>query len=557
MASRTLRLFITADGEPAVRVFNEVGAASKRSADVVEESSVKSQAALDDVHKSGTRLLGGLGSLAGMIGLGGVAFGLKDVIQAGISWQSQQAQLQNALRRTGQYSASNMKQVMDAAESLSTHGGFVGPQELQSISQFERITGSVTKAIHLNVLATDLARANVGTYTTDQRMLGQVLTGNVGRLQRYLGIIQPVKTAEFALGQAHKFDLLQLELRAKAMGTAGSLYLKEQEILHGLTPQMVQHAQKIDRIATSTMVLSLIQQKYGRSTQVFSNSTAGSINNLRNSWDILAKNIGQRLLPILSTVLKFLASHTKAVEIVAFAVGALTLAWGLNMIATTAIVGEWSAASIAAGAFTGALALIRGGIMAVNYSAILLEISATAMWAAVTLGATLAITAIILIATHFSTFKAVVMDVWNWIKKNWQLLLPILMGPLAPVVIATELIANNLKTIEGLAKAVGGFFSGIFGGGSSNSHAFRNIGGYRGHAGDTSIVHRSQVQNVSVNRLNSVVPAGTLAGGHAGIHELHVRMPVQLRIGNGRILSQEVVHFAARQSALNGSYVSG
>lgn len=556
MAARTLRLFITADGEPAVRVFDEVGAASKRSADVVEESSVKSQAALDDVHKSGTRLLGGMGALAGMIGLGGVAFGLKDVIQAGITWQTQQVQLQRALRNTGQYSAATMKQVMDAAESLSTHGGFVGPQELVAITQFERLTGNVTRAIHLNVLATDLARGTTLGYTQAQRMIGQVLTGNVGRLQRYLGIIQPVKNAEYALSQEHKFNVLAMEAQAKAMGTVGGLWLKQQEILHGLTPQMVQHAQLLDKQATATMVLQRIQQRYGGATAAFSRTTAGSINDLRNAWDILAKNIGQRLLPILSAALKFLADHTTAVEIVAGVVGALTIAWGINAAATATIIGEWSAATIAAGAFTGALNVIRATIMGVAFSADILGVSATVMWAAVTLGATLAITALILIATHFSQFKAVVVDVWNWIKKNWQLLLPILMGPLAPVVIATELIADNLKTIEGLAKAVGGFFSGIFGGGGTSSGA---AGRFRGmaHAGDTSIVHRSQVQNVSVNRLNSVIPAGTLAGGHAGVHELHVRMPIQLRLGNGRILAQEVVHVAARQNALNGTYVSG
>ena len=104
MASRSLRLYITANGDQAVRTFTEVGDASSLSADKIDKSSIRSSAAMDEMHKSSRKLGSGVGLLAGTIGIGGLAFGIKDAIEAGQKWQIQQASLANALKNTGQYS---------------------------------------------------------------------------------------------------------------------------------------------------------------------------------------------------------------------------------------------------------------------------------------------------------------------------------------------------------------------------------------------------------------------------------------------------------------------
>ena len=49
------------------------------------------------MEKGTNRLKGAVGSLAGTVGITGLAFGIKDVVEAGEKWQFQQAQLTNAL----------------------------------------------------------------------------------------------------------------------------------------------------------------------------------------------------------------------------------------------------------------------------------------------------------------------------------------------------------------------------------------------------------------------------------------------------------------------------
>jgi hypothetical protein len=145
------------------------------------------------VRDSSEKLHGVISTLAGTIGITGLAFGIADVVKAGEKWQLQQAQLANALKNTGQYSKATMSAVVSSAETLSTHGGFAGPEEIQSMNQFIRLTGSATEAIKLNRDATELARGTGLGYTMAQRMIGQVLTGNTGRLQRYLRLRVTIK----------------------------------------------------------------------------------------------------------------------------------------------------------------------------------------------------------------------------------------------------------------------------------------------------------------------------------------------------------------------------
>lgn len=314
MAGRTLRLYITADGRAAVRAFDEVGSASSRTADKVEKSGRRQEEAFGRVEESTHRLRNGIATVAGTVGFAGLAFGLGDVVKAGQKWQVQQAQLQNALKNTGQYSKQTMASIQAAAEKLATHGGYSVPEQLSGINQFIRLTGSASKAIQLNEAATNLSRGTNLGFAQAQRMVGQVLTGNTGRLQKYLGIIQPVKTAEFALAQAHGFNLVKLQEESLAYGKLGASWLKGQEVLHNLTPAMMQHAQLLDKQATAQKALAIIQDKYGGNAAAFSRTTSGAISNAENQLDIAIEKIGQDLLPIVASMARGFVSIAQSVS---------------------------------------------------------------------------------------------------------------------------------------------------------------------------------------------------------------------------------------------------
>ena len=456
---------------------------------------------------------------------------------------------------------------MSAAEGLSTRGGFAGPDELQALEQFVRLTGSASESIKLNAAATNLARGTSLGYTQTQRMIGQVLTGNTGRLQRYLGIIQPVKNAEFALSQAHKVNVMQLEAQSKALGTAGPLWLKQQEILHGLTPQELQHAQLLDRQATAMMVLQRIQQRYGGATAAFSHTTGGAISNLRNQFDILAKTIGQKLLPVLNTLLQFISKHTTLVMILAGVLTGLAVIYGT----VTAAAAAWEAittagtvamgvASVAAGVWSAAVFVLSGAFEAMG-------VAAGVAWTIATGGLILIVAAvaaaIYLIVTHLKTivnaFKTAFTAIVNLpvIKQVIGIIGDIANflggGGGARVSRASAYgihgqIGRGGRPVGMLGHAQGGFIGGY--GGGDIVPAMLEPGEF--------VLQRSTVQNIGVQRLNSINASGTIAGsGGGGSDTLHVTMPVQLRIGNQRILAEQVVKFAAVKNALSGAYVSG
>lgn len=466
----TLRLYVTADGKVAVRTFDEVGAASDRTAAKVEKDAERQTSSFKKIEAGTHHLRGAAGMLAGTVGLGGLAFGIKDVVEAGIKLQQQQSLLQNSLKTTGQYSERTMRMVEASASGLATHGGFSDPAQLQAITNFVRLTGSATRAVQANREATNLARGTGLGYSLAQRMISQALTGTTGRLQRYLGVIQPVKTAQYALSQAHGANVLQLEAQSKALGKLGPLWLKQQEIAHNLTPQMVQHAQLLDKQATAQKVLGLVQAKYGTATQAFARTTGGAISNLKNSWEQLQAGIGTKVLPVLSTVIKFLDRNKTAAVIVAGVLIGLGVAFKVVTLATRL----WATATTVGGAAVTAVTAIIGFLTpsawGLSVAMDVLAGASAAAWIAMTGGLILVVAAIVLVITHFKTFESVVGAVWNWlkgavgsvvnfIKAHWQLLVSILGGPFVALGL---FVATHFSQVKHVVENVVGFIGKIF-----------------------------------------------------------------------------------------------
>lgn len=227
-----------------------------------------------------------LGYSAGLIGLGAVGYGLKDVVQGGMQAQEQQVLLQNALKDTGQQGAKHLSLIQKSIDRTSTHGGFSALEETEGIAQLIRRSKSATEAVKLNAEAVTFARGAHMSYATSLRMVSQIQTGNTGRLQKYLGIIQPVKYYVEQLTKAEKKR----------------------------NPEAVKKAELLDKEATAQEGNRRILERYGGAVASYNNTAAGSINNAKNAIELLERNLGRDFLPLITEGAKAISSLLVEIE---------------------------------------------------------------------------------------------------------------------------------------------------------------------------------------------------------------------------------------------------
>jgi hypothetical protein len=294
-----VRTRFTSPGAPeAAEQIRNVGRATQSAGDRAYRAGRKSEAGFGMMSRS-------IRGIAGMIGISTVAFGVKDLAEAGMNLQSQQTALRGALKATGITGAAAYQNIDQAAIKSSETGGFARDEEIQSMTQFVQSTHSSTDAIRANQAAVDLARREHMSFTSAQKYLGQALVGNVNRLRQYTGVTEPVKTALYNLGRAHAANILQWEQEEKTMGAAGPAWLRQQEFEHNITEQMKQHADEQDRVATGMKEVNTIlgQGGFAKAQKQFANTTAGKATDLRQTFQEVEAAIGKDLLPAFDRLL--------------------------------------------------------------------------------------------------------------------------------------------------------------------------------------------------------------------------------------------------------------
>ena len=233
------------------------------------KSSSAAKAAEND-HVGLLKKLGsGLAYGGGLIGLAGVGYGLADITKGGIEAQQRQILLKQALQQTGQAGSKHIGEINKAIEETSGHGGFSALEETEGITNLVRETKSSTAAIKDNAAAIDLARGLHESYGTAVSQVQKVETGAVGRLQKYLGIIQPVKYYVEQLSAAEKKRF----------------------------PEKLKEAELLDKEATAREANRRILERYGGAVTAYNKSTAGAISNANNAFKQATEQLGEKLLP--------------------------------------------------------------------------------------------------------------------------------------------------------------------------------------------------------------------------------------------------------------------
>lgn len=194
----------------------------------------------------------------GAVGLGGAGFALSKVVDSASAFQGEQVQLDQALRAGHVHSRNAASSLGDYADALSTHGGFVVPDELASMTTFVRISGNVTKAERNVALATDIARGSHRSLYAATRAVVMAESGRLSGLTR-LGIILP-------------------------------------------------------KHATANQALAILHRRYAGATDAYSRSLSGASNNLRDLVDLFGERIGAKLIPLFTEGVEGLSRFASEME---------------------------------------------------------------------------------------------------------------------------------------------------------------------------------------------------------------------------------------------------
>lgn len=408
------------DNRSAIRGLKEIADTGNSTTRSLKKDSEEQAASFRKVEESTSRLRDSFMGIAGMVGIGSVAFGLRDLKDSAVELQSSQAQLEASLRATGQEAGNTGEKLKAYAESMSTHGGFGAVENIQALTRFVSETHSATQAQSMLTLATNIARRTGQDLATTQTVVARAYTGSVGRLQQLLGPMVAAREAQVGLTVAHQKEIAVVQDQAAMMGKMGGVYLRNQAIAMHLTAQQQALAQMTDKHATAQQVLALATKEFAGSTASYSKTTAGQASNLKNSLHNLTEELGTALLPAMNWIIargaslaQWMAKNKDVVLALVGAIGALGAAMGIREVIKS-VHGLWTDVGKLAERFgiMGAAGEEAGAEVAAGGEAA--TVSWDTFFSATLIG--IGIMALVEIATHWKQFEGLVVGVWNTVS---------------------------------------------------------------------------------------------------------------------------------------------
>jgi hypothetical protein len=179
------------------------------------------------------------------IGGGLVALG-KSSVQAAIESEKSNARLQAQLKALGISYKAHEDQISRVIQKQSQLAALDDEDLADSFTAIVRVVGDVNKALKLNALAADFARAKHIDVAKAGELVGKVAGGNTGILSRY-GIV-------------------------------------------------------LEKNATAQQAIAALQEKFAGQAEAYGKTTAGSVERAGVAWENLRENLGAKLAPVLGTV---------------------------------------------------------------------------------------------------------------------------------------------------------------------------------------------------------------------------------------------------------------
>lgn len=339
MADETFEAMVKllADNRGFIKAFRESGETAKTTGKDVTRSSDEASLSMDRLRTHATFLRDTMMSLASMVGIGGVAFGLKDLAEEGVKLQASQVQLQGALKNTGQDAGGMADKLQQFSDNLSQHGGFGSQAEnMTALAKFITETRSATKAQEMLVLATNIARGTGKDLGTTVSQVARAYAGQARGLQQLLGPMVAARNAQVGLTVAHQAEIAKIQEQASFLsGPAKTAFVAQSELADHLTAQQMELAQLQDKQLTGQEVIAAASKVFAGDTARYANSIQGRQSDLDHTFENLTETIGLDLLPVMKVLLTIgtavagvLEKHHTLVEALSVAVGGLVAAWG-------------------------------------------------------------------------------------------------------------------------------------------------------------------------------------------------------------------------------------
>lgn len=330
-------LTLTADNRGVIKAFKEVSDQVNKTGKETEESTDEASAGMNRLRDHTLMLRDAMSSLIGMVGIGGVAFGLKDLAEEGEKLQTSQARLQQALKDTGQDAGGMADKLQQFSDNLSQHGGFASQAEnMTALTRFITETHSATKAQQMLTEATNVARDTGDDLSTSVAAVARAYDGQARGLLKLIGPFASAKDHAVALSLAHQKDIVQIqELASLLSGPAKTAYEGQAELAAHLTAKQEEQAEVQDKVLTGQQALALVGKVTAGQAAAFANTVAGRQADVAHTFENLTETIGLDLMPEMKVLLTigaavadmFEKEHT-VVEALAFGVGGLAAAWG-------------------------------------------------------------------------------------------------------------------------------------------------------------------------------------------------------------------------------------
>lgn len=216
----------------------------------------------------------------GLVGAGGVVFGLESMIETAKKAEESQGHLAVTMKDAGLNYDAHAKSIEGVIAKQSELAGFQKTDLRESYAALIRQSKDVGKANEDLALTVDIARGRHIDLAAAQQIVIKANMGMVGQLKR-MGIeIAPVHDAMNALTDSHlKFTTAQKDA-----------------------------AKALDLAATKQKAISLLQKTYAGQAEEYGKSSAGAADKFKVSLTNLEVTLGTALLPTLTDGLKHVSN---------------------------------------------------------------------------------------------------------------------------------------------------------------------------------------------------------------------------------------------------------
>jgi hypothetical protein len=408
-------------------------------------------AALDGVDR-GLAAIAEHGKGLSTVGLavGGAVAGIGAGLQSlGSKEQASKQQLQAAIEATGK-SWDDYSDQIDGAIKKQEHFGNSSADTQRALQILTQATGDPAKALEYLGTASDLAAAKHESLDAAASQLGKTYNGATRMLKEFGLEAAPkaasaskeleaatkgVTTAADAATKAHQhLQDVEDSLKGKTTLTAAE-QVKLRDAQHGVVDadakaqaahEKLIIAQKNSKDAAQgqTDTMQALSDKLKGQASAAADTFGGRLNALKAKIEDSTAQFGQKYGPAITGVGSALAGVSATLKIME----ALHAAEAAG----------WLADAVAAG-----VAAVAENLALLGIPILIAAVVAGIVW----------------MVTHWNKVKDAIMNVWNWIKNNWPLLLPILLGPIGIVV---ALVIKNFATIKQVIKDVIDWLSGAW-----------------------------------------------------------------------------------------------